>query len=182
MMTDIFNNPSKPFYRFGDIMFLQKISGEDWVKFITRGFKNTGKAISKKNAAYIPEAMKNHSWYTQQLAHYTWQKTENKVDMNTVRSAIAELLATNLPFYQKVTDALSATQINLLKAVAMNEQHFTSAKTMQKYKLGTPRNVSKNKTTLYNNDLIDDVDGALAFLDPAFEMWFKKQFLNLPAF
>src|SRR4030095_5972948 len=25
MMTDIFNNPSKPFYRFGDIMLLPKI-------------------------------------------------------------------------------------------------------------------------------------------------------------
>ena len=25
MMTEIFNNPSKPFYRFGDIMLLQKI-------------------------------------------------------------------------------------------------------------------------------------------------------------
>lgn len=43
MMSDIFNNPSKPFYRFGDMMFLKKISSEDWVKFIVKGFKNTGK-------------------------------------------------------------------------------------------------------------------------------------------
>lgn len=126
--------------------------------------------------------MKNHSWYTQQLAHYTWQKTEDNVDTAIIHSAIAELMASNLPFYQKITDGLSTTQVNLLKAIAMNEMHFTSAKTMQQYKLGTPRNVTKNKTTLYNNDLIDDVDGKLEFLDPAFELWFKKQFLNTPVF
>jgi AAA+ ATPase superfamily predicted ATPase len=34
MMSEIFNSPSKPFYRFGDIMHLQKIDEEKWVKFI----------------------------------------------------------------------------------------------------------------------------------------------------
>lgn len=138
----------------------------------------SGKTISKKHATFIPEKMKKHSWYTQQLAHYTWQKNEDKVDAEIVNSAISELLSANLPFYQKVTDALSVTQVNLLKAIVNNERHFTTAKTIQHYNLGTPRNVSKNKKSLYNNDLIDDVDGALEFLDPAFELLFKKQFLN----
>ena len=32
MMTDIFNNPSKPFYRFGDIMLLQKIETKKYIQ------------------------------------------------------------------------------------------------------------------------------------------------------
>ena len=33
-METMFQNHSYPFYRFGDIIYLQKISEEDWVKFI----------------------------------------------------------------------------------------------------------------------------------------------------
>jgi hypothetical protein len=43
MMTEIFNNPSKPFYRFGDIMLLQKIETKKWVTFIRKSFEKTDK-------------------------------------------------------------------------------------------------------------------------------------------
>ena len=78
MMTDIFDNSSKPFYRFGDIMLLEKIARDDWVKFITTSFKKTGKSISKKIAIKITELMKNHSWYVQQLSHYIWYQTQTE--------------------------------------------------------------------------------------------------------
>jgi hypothetical protein len=39
MLLDIFSNASMPFYRFGDIMFLQKISNQKWGKFIKKTFR-----------------------------------------------------------------------------------------------------------------------------------------------
>ena len=35
MMMDVFTSPSMPFYKFGDIIFLSKISLNDWIPFIT---------------------------------------------------------------------------------------------------------------------------------------------------
>ncbi len=55
MMSDIFNNPSKPFYRFGDIILLTKIVEEKWVAFICKSFNETGKQISEADAALIPQ-------------------------------------------------------------------------------------------------------------------------------
>ena len=49
---------------------------------------------------------------------------------------------------------------------------------MTNYRLGTPRNVSKNKTTLNKDAIIHSDAGILEFLDPAFELWFSKHFLN----
>ncbi|HQP69031.1 MAG TPA: hypothetical protein PLK90_01390 [Clostridiales bacterium] len=49
---------------------------------------------------------------------------------------------------------------------------------MQKYRLGTPRNVLKNKAILINNDMISNGDGKYEFLDPVFELWFRKQYFN----
>jgi len=53
---------------------------------------------------------------------------------------------------------------------------------MTKYLLGTPRNVSKNKTLLINNDIIHKTESQYEFVDPAFELWFKKQYFNASYF
>lgn len=178
MMTDIFNNPAKPFYRFGDIMILQKIEAERWIHFICKGFEDTGKSIQMETAGIIPRLMKNHSWYVQQLAHYTWNLTQNTATETEIETALIELINANTPLYQKETENISYTQLNLLKAVAKGETQFTSTAVMQKHLLGTPRNVSKNKTLLINNDIIHEVNSMFEFVDPAFELWFKKQFFN----
>jgi hypothetical protein len=178
MMTDIFNNSAKPFYRFGDIMLLQKIETKKWIAFICNGFANTEKQIDENIAVIIPSLMKNHSWYVQQLAHYTWNLTESKATVNEINTALKELINANSPLYQKEVESISHTQLNLLKAVTKGEIQFTSAAVMKKHALGTPRNVSKNKTILINSDMIHEVNGVYEFVDPAFELWFKKQFFN----
>lgn len=179
MMNEIFNSSDKPFYRFGDIMLLPKIEMSKWVKFICKSFENTGKEIPESVAIKIPELMKNHSWYVQQLAHYTWNITAKKATEAEVYSALKELVQANSPLYQKEIESISVTQLNLLKAVSKEETKFTSVAVMQQYLLGTPRNVSKNKEILINNDLIHEINGVYEFLDPAFELWFKKQFFNI---
>jgi len=178
MMADIFNSPSKPFYRFGDIIMLQKIETDKWISFICKGFADTGKYIDEKTAAIIPAAMKNHSWYVQQLSHYTWNLTGKKAGITEINAALTELINANSPLYQKETEYISTTQLNLLKAVAKRETQFTSAAVMHKHLLGTPRNVSKNKTLLIQNDVIQEVNKVFEFVDPAFELWFKKQYFN----
>jgi len=179
MMSEIFNNPSKPFYRFGDIIMLQKIKAAKWQSFIVKGFQRTGKQIDKNTAMLIPQSMKNHSWYVQQLAHYTWNLTKFKATVEEVNTALSELIHANAPLYQREIEIISITQLNLLKAICNGETRFTSTEVMQNYAIGTPRNVSKNKTTLINNDIVHDINGKLEFVDPAFELWFKKQFFNI---
>jgi hypothetical protein len=178
MMTDIFNNPSKPFYRFGDIMLLQKIKREKWTSFIIERFASTKKEISSELAELIPTLMQDHSWYVQQLAHYTWQKTKKKATKNEIQAAFSELIHANTPFYMREVEGLSLTQLNLLKAIVQKEEKLSSVEMLQKYRLGTSANVVKNKSILLKADIIDDTGGKLTFLDPAFEFWFLKQYFN----
>jgi len=178
MMTDIFSNPSKPFYRFGDIMLLPKIEENKWVKFICRGFDKTGKNIASDVATLIPQKMKNHPWYVQQLAHYTWNLTATNASQKEVYRALAELISANMPLYQREVETISGTQLSLLKAIASGETKFTATSTMRNYRLGTPRNVSKNKAVLIKNDMISKIDNTYEFLDPAFEIWFKQQYFT----
>jgi uncharacterized protein len=180
MMNDIFNNPSKPFYRFGDLMLLQKIAKDEWIKFITRSFARTDKQIENDEAALITDLMQCHSWYVQQLSHYTWNLTDSKATKAIIEKALTELINANTPFYQKEAETLSSTQLNLLVAVLNGETKLTSVSAMNEYRLGTPRNVSKNKTQLINDDIIQLNKDMIEFVDPAFELWFRQNFLNQP--
>jgi AAA+ ATPase superfamily predicted ATPase len=182
MMADIFNNPSKPFYRFGDIMLLPKIEETRWVDFITSKFAETNKIISKEDARLIAVLMKNHSWYVQQLAHYTWNSAVPEATRANIENALLELIQANTPFYQKEVESISTTQLNLLKAMVKGEFQLTSAQVMTTYQLGTPRNVSKNKVILLNADIVHEINNTYEFLDPAFELWFRKQYFNQPYF
>ena len=176
MMLDIFNKESRPFYRFGDMILLDKISKEHWVTYITKSFSKTGKVISKEFAEIIAYISKNHPYYVQQLSHHVWNQTETEVTEEILHQAVDMVISTNAFFYQESCDNLSSTQINLLIAVIEGETKFTSAKVMANYKLGTPRNVSKNKRALEVKDIIDFNAGKTYFLDPFLEYWFEKTF------
>jgi hypothetical protein len=178
MMNTIFNGKSKPFYRFGDVMYLEKIKEEHWIPFIVKAFEKSGKKIDESASGQIAEIMNCHPYYVQQLAHHTWTRTIKKADSSTVESALQELLEYNSIFYQKEIDTLSNTQINFLKAVVDGVEKFTSVNAMQEYKLGTPNNVTKNRNALERNDIIDVTSNSIEILDPAFELWFKKYFLK----
>jgi len=177
MMMDIFNSSSKPFFRFGQIMFLGKISEKEWIDFILRSFEKTGKKISVDLASRLASDVQQHSWYVQQYAHFVWNLTEYETTGEILHQAAEQVIDANLPLYQSECEALSVGQINLLKAIASGEKSFTAVDVMNKYRLGTPQNVSKNKRTLQRRDFIDKTKDGFVFLDPVFERWFVREYV-----
>ena len=178
MMINIFNKSSMPFYRFGDIMFLEKIATPDFEKFILNNFTRTGKQITPELCITIIDKMKNHPYYVQQLAHLVWNNSDKKVTNGIIDIAVKDLLNQNAIFYQREADNLSNTQIGLLKAIVDEVETLSSASVMHEYGVGTSANVKKNKLALEKKEILDLYSGPPKFLDPAFEIWFKLNFTN----
>jgi len=178
MMADLFDSSGKPFYRFGDLIWLQKIGIEHWVAFLQERFKSTGKSISPELSHALASTMKCHSWYVQQMAHFTWEHSRKKVDQAGLAHALEMVLDANTPFYQLTCEQISLTGINVLKAIAAGETRLTSAAVMHDYRLGTPRNVQKAREILEARDVIERGKDTYAFLDPGFELWFRREFLG----
>ncbi|MGC4129050.1 MAG: ATP-binding protein [Bergeyella sp.] len=174
MMQDIFTNASKPFYKFGDIFWLQKIKTEKWTAFIKEGFRKTGRTIDDDFAEKIPVLMKNHSWYVQQFSFYIWAETEQKVTQEIFDKARQRVIEGNEPLFKNMAEGLSFGQINLIKAVLKGETQLSAKKTLEKYNLGTSASVNKNKQTLINKDILNQTDDGFELLDPVFELWFRK--------
>jgi hypothetical protein len=175
MIADIFNDSSRAFYKFGDIVFLSKIERKEWVKFIIQRFKDTKKEISSTDAEKIAELTQDHSWYVQQLAHIAWHMTDDKCSFKIISNAFETIKMSQMPFFHQVMENLSTTQVNLLKAIYHNEHQLTSVAVMNKFNLGTPNNVSKNLTKLVQDDIIDKVGNGYEFMDPLFRQLFMEE-------
>lgn len=180
MMSTLFEKQSMPFYKFGETINLEKISEKHWLAFIIERFRSTGKEISKEQAEIIIRTVKAHSYYVQQLSHLTWLRTKHTVENRNIALATDDLLAQNANLYQLVTEQLSETQLNLLKAIASGiNDGFSNTKILTNYRLGTSANVSKQKKVLYDKELIDIRGTKTEFLDPAYELWFRKNILRI---
>ena len=175
MMQELFERQSMPFFRFGDLIHLDKISEEDWTKYISYQFQQTKKQIEIELTHKIVRSVKRHSYYVQQLSHLVWGRTENAVTADIIAEALDDMLNQNAILYQRDTENLSATQFNFLKAIAAGETtKLSSSAILQKYRLGTSANITKIKAQLLNKEIIDIRKKEVSFIDPVYELWFKQ--------
>ncbi len=179
MMMDVFTSPTMPFYKFGDIIFLDKIAAVDWIMFIQKRFSDTGKKISKGDAALITVLTECHPYYVQQLAQQSWLRTETVCDETIVNKAFTDLVMQLSMLFQNLTDTLGRTQINFLRALINNITQLSSQSTLSEYLLGTSANVVKIKKVLVNKEIIDSHGKNISFLDPLFKHWLKEYFFKV---
>jgi hypothetical protein len=178
ILQELFERQSMPFYRFGDLIHLEKIPEKDWRFFIRDRFESTGKIIDEKFITDLIHDTDRHSYYVQQLSHLIWEKTDDSVNEAIYKEALDDMIAQNAMLYQRDTENMPSTQLNLLKAVASGERkNLSTAKTLKKYGLGTSSNVVKAKKSILNADIIDIRAKEVSFIDPVYELWFQKEIL-----
>jgi len=178
MLMNVFTSPSMPFYKFGDIIFLQKIPSGYWVNFIIEQFNATGKKISKPMSLHIATLAQNHPYYVQQLAQLCWLRTEKEVTDQLIDEALDSLVLQLSLLFQNLTESLATTHLNFLKAVINGVKMFSAKSTIEQYQLGTSANVSQLKKALIEKEIIDDQGGNIEILDPIFEIWLRKYFFT----
>ena len=175
MMYTLFSKQNMPFYKFGDIFFLQKISEDYWIPYIQQRFEETGKSITAKLACKICDRVKNHSSYVQQLSWLVWARTEKAATEVDFNDAYNDLLNQNSMLYYNYVEGLTALQINFLHAIADGvHNRFSRKEIIIKYKLGTSANISRLKKSLEQKEMIDIAPFVITFNDPVFRIWFKK--------
>jgi len=178
MMMEVFTSPAMPFYKFGDILFLEKISVEDWIPFIQKRFEETGKKIKSDEARLISILADCHPYYVQQLAQQSWFRTERECSSSIITVAFTNLVQQLSMLFQNLTDGLSNTQVNFLKALINDVEKLSSQAIILEYGLGTSANITKIKTMLISKEIIDTEGSMITFLDPLYKAWLKEYYFK----
>ncbi len=174
IIMELFESQSMPFYRFGDLLYLDKIEKKHWIPYLRKTFRSGEKKIPETVAENLVERVNNHPFYVQQLAHQVWINSEEIVTAETIESAIEELLRYNSVMYYRETEQLTSLQIALLHAIVDGQNMFFSKEVLNKYNLGTPGNIQRIKEGLEKKEVIDFFGQTPLFIDPLYEVWLKQ--------
>ena len=179
MMLDIFTDSNKPFYRFGDLIFLKKIPRHDMVSFIQKRFKETNKIIDEPTANLIISLVDDHPYYCQQLAQLSWLRSGDVCGRETVNEAHKSLVEQLSLLFTNITEELTIQQLNYLKALLNGETSISSTETMAKYGITSATAVHRSKKDLIRKDILDNIEGKIQFLDPVYKYWLSNTFFKL---
>lgn len=177
LMENMFQRQDYPFYRFGDLFYLGKISESDWIEYIRGRFEITGKEISEELARRICEVTERYSSYVQQLAWFVWLRCGNAATAEDVEFGIDRLLDACEPLFIQQTESLSAYQMNFLHLLADGiHSGFTRTSVLGSYRLGTAANITRIKKSLTEKDLIT-ISGPMTYeiSDPILSLWLKRR-------
>jgi len=176
MLMDVFTSSSMPFYKFGDILFLEKIARDSWIPFICSRFEDTQKYISKSNAALIADLAECHPYYVQQLAQQSWFRTATDCSEEIIGNAHEGIVSQLSLLFQSKTEELSTPQVNFLKALLDGVEKFSSKNIIDDYQLGSSANVVRIKKALENKEIIDIMAGNILVLDPMYKNWLVTRY------
>lgn len=176
MMMDVFTDSSMPFYKFGDIFFLNKIDTEHFIPFIIERFSSTGKSITEDACRKIIALADNHPYYVQQLSQLSWLRTSGQCDVETVVKAHLSLVEQLSLLFSNLMETLTFQQTCYLHALIAGEKAITSAETMYRYHISSATAASRSLKTLIKKDILDSKSGEISFQDPIFEYWLRYNY------
>ncbi|MCC8115364.1 MAG: ATP-binding protein [Bacteroidales bacterium] len=179
LMHEIFDSSKQPFYKFGDIINLDKIPTPDWVTYITSQFQNSGKVIAPELATEICNLVDNNSSYVQQLSWLVWSTINSVATEADLDYAFNLLLDQNSSLFEKMTEDLSTHQLSFLRAMVDGvKDGFSNQAVIKKYNLGSSANVRVVQKALEKKEIIYIDHRRPIFTDPIFPIWLKRHLLN----
>lgn len=179
MMTTLFQQRSKPFYKFGGTMELGTIPVEDWTPYLRRQFASEGRTLSEPLATRICNMVDLHSSYVQQLAFNVLICTPSgeTVTEDVLSQAYENLLDENTSLFQEKTESLTSYQLNFMKAIISGiHEDFGKANIREEYNLGSHSNITRIKTALIEKELIETRRDGIFIADPVMKQWLRSRF------
>lgn len=176
MMMEIFNDTSRPFYRFGDFIFLDKIPRRYWVPFFIKRFADTGKKLKEEDANLIAELVDDHPYYCQQLAQLSWLRTEKLCDSEIIKTSFTSLTEQLSLLFENLTEQLTSQQVAFLHALINEERTLTSSAVLAKYGITSSTSVVRSREALIKMDVIDKISNKIHFQDPVYKYWLATKY------
>ncbi len=178
MMMEIFNNTSRPFYKFGELIYLNRIKPDRLKEYVQQTFRLTGKEISEEICDRIIDTVENHPYYLQQFARNIWLLSGKRVTDADFFGAKQALRSENMNLYNEILEDMTNYQVSFLKALLNNEEHLYSTEVIHTYKLGSSANIRRMYNSFIKKGIIVKEAGKIIFSDPIFKLIAEERFLQ----
>ncbi len=182
IMAEMFLDANRPFFSSTRTLALDKIESAVYGDFIRGWFEKAGIPVEEDALRYILDWTKRHTFYTQSVCNEIFAGEPRKVDIETVNKACLEILERETPNFLQYRAMLTTQQWRMLIAIAKEDEveKITSAKFLQKYKIGSATNPRRSVESLVNKELVLENAGlektTYQIYNVFFSRWLAKQY------
>ena len=177
LLINMFGKRSYPFYKFGDVLFLERIPLDCWQGYVQERFVQTGKRIDARLVEEIYNYVDGNSSYVQQLCWLVWTRTSDEASDEILDAAKQDLLKQNHALFMEQTNSLTSYQIRFVKAILAGKAlEINHKSTIEDFGLGSSSNISTIKKALQKKELVDIEGKGIHFSDPIFEHWLRQNY------
>lgn len=182
IMSDIFFNVKKPFYRSTSFLSLEKIDRDKYANFINFHFENNGYSIDVKEIEYILDLTQGYTFYTQALCNKVYYQSVKEISSVIIEKSMKELLDENTDYYLQLRELLTTAQWNYLIAVAKENkvEKPTAQDFLIRRKIGTPANSRRLMNALCDKELILEIltkkEKYYQIYDVFFHHWLRENY------
>ncbi len=175
ILSDMFTNKSRPFYKSAFLYTLKEISKKDFLSYIGKRFKDTGKVCPTEVAEKIYDTVRGYPYYVQKLSSIAWDITKKECSEKTFEEAYGILLDIESMDFEGIWSGMTLIQKSLLKAIAGDPTSSPySREFLERHRLSIG-GTQKAMQVLFSRDLIEkDPDGRYRLTDPVLGAWLSR--------
>jgi len=189
VMGDLFNNPSRPFYRSTVFHRIGAIPDTAWLPFIVRNFNQGGKTISESLVADMLAWSQNYTYYVQLLCNRVFASGHQTITRDIWQAEGVKMIGETEPVFYSYRDLLPANQWMLLKALAAEHRVFapTAQEFLSAHALAGSASVLQALQALLKKEMIyRDYDASgkpfYSVYDLLFERWIESRLVGTDIF
>lgn len=171
---------SRPFYKAGPVMRLQKIPADRFAQFIDAKFRATGIKPAEGLAESIVDLAGNLPYDVQRLAHEVWDDVKatgrRAVDHDDLHSTLKRLLGEHETLFEGTWQRLTLAQRGALRAAVLEDgRELLSGDVRARYRLSGTSTVQASLTALMREDILAKDGGRYAVVDSLFREWVARK-------
>lgn len=171
---------SRPFYKAGPVMRLQKIPAETFARFLESRFRATGiKPIAGLGGAIV-ELAGNLPYDVQRLAHELWDDARaagmRSVDLDDLHATLRRLLGEHQTLYEAMWQQLTLPQRATLRTSVLEDgRELLSADVRHRHRLGGASTVQASLAALVRDEVLAREGDRYVVVDSLLREWVARR-------
>jgi AAA+ ATPase superfamily predicted ATPase len=174
ILTQMFNDKQRAFYKSVKHLIIDQISEADWITFIQKKFVKTDMYISVEYINKVFKITNGFPYYMQQLMYVIWEKTTKDVNDKIINSALTDVLQRESDLYELVWTNLTPNQKKTLKYIVQNRgENIYSNNNLSDFDISATT-LKSTIEALIKKDVCDKKENRYYLIDPFMEYWLQN--------
>jgi len=176
-MHAIFDSPRSPFFKSAIGFSVDRITPEDFGRFLIARFAAGERSLSLDVAKAIIGRADGISGDVQELCETTWLATERgaEISESDVERGLAAVFSREHRSFSSMKSRLTTVQLSVLQGIAEQENaKVFSGEFMERNAIRNVGSVTKALKRLVQDEYVFEYEGAYRFENPFFRAWLLK--------